>query len=251
MGIWFQFRFFIIIIILFLGGCVSETPRQSGNTDNTVSNYLRLAQGYMSEGLVEKAFKPIQRALEIQPRSAQAHGVLALVYQVQGENALAMKSFKQALSYDPKASDIRNNFGAFLFQQRDYKASYDTFEQAAMDVRYPMRSRAYENMGIVSKQMNNFTLAKENFEKALTLNTSLPRSRLGLAEIYYEEGKYAESWKNYEIYGNLAKQTAASLFLGIQLSRQLRNEGAEKRYVDQLRRLYPYSREWQSYQSSL
>ncbi|MGB1271428.1 MAG: tetratricopeptide repeat protein, partial [Endozoicomonas sp.] len=126
-----------------LSGCVSTDSRPM-NENQAVADYMKLARGYIEQGYTEKAVKPLKRALEIEPGSVSALGMLGMVYQLQGEYDFAEEAFKMALSRDPKASDVRNNYGAFLFSQNRLQEAYRQFELASGDVSYSQRSRTFE-----------------------------------------------------------------------------------------------------------
>ena len=240
----------LLALSIGLVGCVSSssttTPSSQGKA---VADYMSLAKGYVQEGFAEKAVKPLKRALEIEPKSAEVHGLLAMVYQIQGESALAETFFQKALSYNSKASDVRNNYGAFLFSQGRLPEAYRQFEKASEDLAYPSRSRTFENMGIVALRQGNQSLAIKHFDKALRLNAGLSRASLELADIYFSQGNNRQAWQYYQRFSGGARQSARSLWLGIQLARLHGKKETVANYALQLERLYPGSKEWREYRS--
>lgn len=238
-----------VLLSVALTGCVSTGGNRTGSTDEAVNSYLDLARGYVQEGYTEKAIKPLRRALELQPRSANVYGTLGVVYQLQGENQLAEEAFKKALSLDQDASDIQNNYGSFLFSQGRLSEAYKAFEKAAEDVSYGSRSRAYENMGVVAQRQGRMSQAGDHFEKSLKLNGNLPRARLELASILYEQGKAREAWRHYQVFTQLSQQNERSLMLGIRLARANGDTSAAANYSLQLERLYPGSSGASGYRS--
>ncbi|WP_422134229.1 type IV pilus biogenesis/stability protein PilW [Endozoicomonas sp. ALD040] len=230
-----------VLFSIILSGCVTTGGPEPVNEGEAVRSYLELARGYVQQGLTEKAVKPINRALEIQPRSADAFGMLGLVYQLQGEASLAETSFRKALSFNPDSSEIHNNFGVFLFSQNRLSEAYREFEQAAGDVRYSSRSRAYENLGLVALKQGRRSLAAEHFDKALKLNSNLPRASLELAAILEEQGQFREAWKYYQVFTRLSRQNERSLRLGVRLARVNGDQDAAASYSLQLGRLFPSS----------
>ena len=240
----------VFFVTLGLAGCVStDTSRQPGKEDRAVADYMNLATGYIREGYTEKAIKPLTRALEIEPRSPEVYGLMGMVYELQGENALAEKAFKKALSIDSDAAGVRNNYGAFLFKQNRLSAAYQQFEVASGDVSYPQRSRTFENMGIVALSQGNRLQATQHFDKALRLNASLPRANIELADIYFNQGNNRKAWQYYQSFIGLSRQNARSLWLGIQLSRAIGENDQVASYALQLERLYPGSQELKEYRS--
>ena len=242
----------VLALLLVLAGCVSTQPAMKpGKQGRAVADYMNLAKGYVQGGYTEKAVRPLKRALEIEPRSAEVYGLLGSVYELQGENALAEQSFNKALSIDPKASSIRNNYGAYLFKMNRLSAAYRQFETASEDVSYSQRSRTFENMGIVAMRQGNRDLALRHFDKALRLNASLPRANLELADIYFNRGDNRRAWSYYQAFIGLSRQDARSLWLGIKLAKANGESDQVASYALQLERLYPGSQELREYRSRM
>ncbi len=233
-----------------LTGCVSTSARPLDG-DRAVVDYMNLAKGYLQEGFTEKAVKPLERALEIEPNSASVYGVLGVTYQRQGEDQLAEESFKRALAIDSSASDIRNNYGVFLFSKNRLEDAYEQFELASRDVGYSERSRIFESAGVVALQLGKTSLAKKHFIRALRLNNGSSRANLELAEIYKEEGDNYKAWRYYQAFDESAGQNARALLLGIQLATVNGVHGKAASYALRLERLYPGSKELQQYRSQL
>ncbi|MRI35069.1 type IV pilus biogenesis/stability protein PilW [Endozoicomonas sp. OPT23] len=234
-------RAIFLVVTVLLVGCVSNGGNRPVNKNNAVQSYLELSRGYLQQGYAERAINPVNRALELDPDSAEVYGTLGLIYQVQGENLLADQSFKKALSLKSDAADIRNNYGAFLFGEGRLNEAYRQFAVAADNVKYSSRSRAYENMGLVSLNLGRLSQAREHFQKALKLNGNLARARLELATILEEQGKSREAWGHYQIFTRLAGQNEQSLKLGIKLAKANGDNSAAASYTLQLERLYPSS----------
>ena len=250
MGVKLKPAAWLLAVSIGLTGCVStSTSSVPVNQGKAVADYMNLAKGYVQGGYTERAVKPLNRALEIDPRSADVHGLLGMVYQIQGENSLAEKSFKTALSYNGQATDVRNNYGAFLFKQNRLSEAYRQFELASEDVSYPSRSRTFENMGVVALRQGNQVQAAQHFDKALRLNSSLPRATLELADLYFSQGNNRKAWQYYQRFIGLSQQNARSLWLGIQLARLNGEKDKVASYALQLERLYPGSKELREYRS--
>lgn len=231
-----------VLLSALLTGCVTSGTDRSVDGDQAVRSYLDLARGYIQQGYTERAVKPLNRVLEINPSSSEAYGMFGLLYQLQGEVPLAEKSFRKALSLNPDSAEIHNNLGAFLFSQNRLSEAYRNFGKAAADVRYGQRSRAYENMGRVALKRNQTRLARQNFEKSLKLNSNLPGAHLELAQLFYSEGQYLRAWGHYKTFTSLSAQNERSLRLGIRLARANGDKSAADSYARQLKRLYPNSR---------
>ena len=246
---WLMRNLNIFLAMLFLVGCVSNSRLSLDDRGKAVENYLNLAKGYINEGLVEKAVRPLDRALEIEPRSAEIYGLLGVVFQYQGESTEADNAFKKALSYNRSAAEVQNNYGSFLLSEGRLEEAYNHYKIAAEIISYEKRSRSFENMGVVAEMQGNDSLSMKNYEKSLRLNGTLVRARLNLAAILFENKEYSLSWSHYAIFIKQSKQNAKSLLLGIKLARASGDRSSAASYALRLEHLYPLSKEFKKYRS--
>ncbi|WP_461535834.1 type IV pilus biogenesis/stability protein PilW [Spongorhabdus nitratireducens] len=237
----------LILGLAMLGGCFSSNKEPNIDRQKVATSYLNLARGYISEGMPERAIKPLQRVLEVDKNSAEANALLATVYQLQGESGLAETYFIKALKQKPEASDIHNNYGAFLFAEGRLDEAWHQFGIASADVHYSERSRAYANLGLVMLAKSRLYEAEQHFRKALRLNRNLGQVQLELASLLYRRQAYREAQQHYTLFRRGAPQTAASLWLGIRLARVLGLKDDEASYALLLTKRYPQSAEAKEY----
>jgi type IV pilus assembly protein PilF len=243
----------LLLITSLLAGCVStgnvDPMKTAKGRDEARDAYIQLGIGYLQEGQSERAKVPLSRALELDPNSADAHSVLALVFQIEMESKLADEHFRKALSQRPNDSRLLNNYGSFLFEQKRYEEASERYLQAARDTMYPERSRVFENLGLTALMLKQRDQAKTYFERALRLNSSQPRALLEMAILHYDEGLYVPARDYYESYSQLAEQDARSLLLGARLAKIFDDRDKAASLGLQLRRLYPGTPEYQQYKS--
>lgn len=72
----------ILLLSLLLAGCVTtgDKPRKV-DPEAARDAYIQLGIGYLQKGETERAKQPLSEALKLDPRSASANMVLALVFQ--------------------------------------------------------------------------------------------------------------------------------------------------------------------------
>nr|WP_314617475.1 type IV pilus biogenesis/stability protein PilW [uncultured Pseudomonas sp.] len=242
-----------ILALMLLAGCVS-----GGASDPLASRqgraeagraYVQLGLGYLQQGLTEQAKAPLGKALSLDARDADAHAALALVFQAEGEAALAEAQFKQALAARPGDTRIRNNYGSFLYAQQRFAEAEQMFRLASADSLYPERSRVYENLGLTALKLENRDQAHAYLTKALQLNQRQPRALLEMAELSYENRHYVPSRDYYDRFSQLSDHSARSLLLGSRLARVFDEQGTLAELGQQLQRLYPGTPEYQQYLS--
>jgi type IV pilus assembly protein PilF len=243
-----------VALSLMLVGCVTTVEGPGGKpeptNDERVKARLDLARGYLEKGDTVGAVPPLEEALEIEPRSPEAHVLMALVYQSDGRLEDADKHFKEALRYGPKNAMVNNNYGAFLYSLDRFGDAERHLRLAAEDPGYSRRAQAYENLGLTQLKLGDTDGAMRSFQRALRLGRTQPRSNLELAEIYLTHGNNALAQQYFEAHGALAQQTPRSLWIGIRLSQSMNDEDGVASYALLLRNLYPGSEEYALFQAT-
>lgn len=237
-------------VLLFLQvACVSTAQNgKSIDKDRVIASQVQLAKAYIQARQPSQARKPLEKALDYDSRSGDAYSLLAMVNQLEGEKELAEKSFRKAIRYSDDASDVHNNYGAFLYAEGRYEEALNQLEKAASNVHYPRRSRSYENMGLVALKIGKKELAQQYFKKGIRLNRRLPRAHLELADMLFNQQKYAQSKDHYQQFKQLARQNARSLWLGVQIAKVFDDNDVVASYGLQLKKMYPGSKELKQYQ---
>ncbi|MHA6558136.1 type IV pilus biogenesis/stability protein PilW [Pseudomonas alliivorans] len=243
----------LLCVVMLLVGCVStgnvnplSTPQ---GREEARKAYVQLGIGYLQQGQTERAKLPLKKALELDGSDAGANAALALVFQAEMEPELADQYFRKALSASRNDTRIVNNYGSFLYEQKRYKEAYERFEQAAADNLYPERSRVFESLGMTSIKLGNREQAREQFTKALRLDSQQPRALLEMAELSYEDGHYVPARDYYDRFSQLSEQNARSLLLGTRLAKVYEDRNKAASFGLQLKRLYPGTPEYQQYLS--
>jgi type IV pilus assembly protein PilF len=244
----------VAIAILGLAGCVTVDDGKGPKVapaEARVQAQLDLARGYIEKREWGRARPALERALELAPSSAEAHVLLAIVSQEEGEAKLAEAEYKRALRYEPDNARALNNYGSFLYSIGRYADARTELLKAARDVGYSRRAQVYENLGKTELRLGNTEAAEEAFQRALSLDSSLPSATLEMAELAYDRGNFVESQQYYDGYLKLARQNSRSLWLGIRLSRQFDKQDALASYALLLKNLYPGTKEYRLYRESL
>ncbi|MCQ4274321.1 type IV pilus biogenesis/stability protein PilW [Stutzerimonas degradans] len=244
----------VALLLLFAGltGCVStgtvDPLKTEEGRQQARDAYIQLGIGYVQQGTASRAKTPLRKALELDPRSADAHAALALVFQTEMENELADKHYREALA-SRRDARILNNYGSFLFEQKRYPEALERFTQASEDNLYPERARVFQNMGMTALKLNQPEQAEKYFTRALRLDSRQPGALLELALMAYDAKQYVPAKAYYDSYSQLAEQNARSLLLGIRLADIHGDRDRAASLALQLKRLYPGTAEYQQYLS--
>jgi type IV pilus assembly protein PilF len=238
----------VLVGLVLLAGCVTTSSGGPAPAAREVQlkAHLDLARGYLEQRNWNRARDPIRRALEIDPRSAEAYALMGVMYQGQQEWELAEQAYRRALRNDPRHALALNNYASFLYAEGRFEDALEPLRTLVRDPAYRDRARAYESLGLTELKVGNAGRAKAAFERALSFNVVLPRSSLELAQIAFDEGNFQLAGEHYEMFRRTARQTPGSLCLGIRLARRAGDEDQAASYEIALRNLYPNAPEIRS-----
>ncbi len=236
----------LIVGLIGLSGCVTESTGglpDPAPPESRVNAQLDLARGYLEQGNTERARSSLNKALEIDSRSVEAHVLLAVLNAAESEWGVAEEHFRTALSIDPKDAMALNNYGSFLFSRGRYKESVQYLSILVRDTDYRARSQAYENLGLAQLKVNDKEAARESFNRALQLSFSQPQSSLELSQLAYDDGDIEAAAGYYDSFRGLAQQNARSLCLGMKIAQAQRDPDRMASYALALNNLFPDSPE--------
>ena len=107
------------LALLLLAGCASNPgnlPKTSATDkrDEAARVHVELGQRYLQQGKLDIALEKLQRALQFNPNYADAHTVIALLYERIGDPKSAEEHYRRAVELQPKAGAANNNYGQIL-----------------------------------------------------------------------------------------------------------------------------------------
>jgi len=100
----------------------------------------------------------------------------------------AILHYQKALSLNPTSAQTHFNMGLALLRQKNIDTAMASFERAI--VYKPSYSKAYANLGKILQQKKLKAQAIEQYKQALSLDPSLLEISLALARIYNEQHKF-------------------------------------------------------------
>jgi type IV pilus assembly protein PilF len=215
---------------------------------------VAIAAEYIQTNKPELALQSLERALELDPKSPEAHNVMGVLLEQDDDFVKAEQSYRKALSLKSQYPQARNNYGALLYKLKRYKEAMEQFSIAAADLSYERRETALESVGKIAMLLGDKEKAKTTFDRALKLNPRLLTPALELATFAFDEQKLPEANRYYQRYLRALEtepQSARGLWLGIRLARVNHDNNALAIYEFTLKRLYANSDEYQAYLSSL
>jgi type IV pilus assembly protein PilF len=235
-----------VLVALGLPGCASkpavdEKEPEDGNKIADLNT--RLAIVYMRDGDNELALKKLDKAIDADPAYAPAYSARGLLYNRVGAFDDADENFRKALRLEPDNSSILNNYGQVLCQHGQHAKGQEMFLKANQNPLYPTPEIALNNAGTCAMAAGDAAAAEKHFREALKINPRIAPTLLQMARISYDLGRHLSARAYLQRYLEVGKQTAQSLWLGIQIERVLGDKDALASYSLQLEKAFPDAEE--------
>lgn len=223
-----------LMTIVFVGlvtasdGSFAARKRKSDEDAAAVAN-MNLGAGYLRQGRLDLAIERLQRALEQNPRLADAHSTIAIAYDQIGSKEDAEKHYKRATQLEPQNPSSANSYAVFLCRQSRWKDAEPYFRRAADNREYTTPEVALTNAGICARSSGDVEAAQSYFREALTRSPTFPDALTNMMDLSYQSGNYMQTRAFVQRYLDARPATASVLLVCYQVERELKNaEGAEK-----------------------
>ena len=235
----------IVCLSAWLAGCVStETSSRSAEpSDDAAYQNYQLGAQYYRNGSYELARDRLERAIDLDPRHAQAHSLLALTFVQLGIDRLAEDNFDRSVRLAPDNKDIRNAYAVYLCQQREYDDAVEQFDRAIGIRENDSRWIEMTNAGVCVAQKPDLAMAEQYFREALTVRPTYGEALIQMAALKHRTEDHLTARAFLQRY--LASNPASSsvLYLAVQIETQLGDERAATDYMNELLRDFPDSSE--------
>jgi type IV pilus assembly protein PilF len=233
------------------GGDLRTASDQTAN-EKRAGIRLQLAVGYYQDGKYEIALDEVKQAIAIDPQSADAYGMRALIYTALAEPALAQENYQRALKLAPNNPDLANNYGSFLCNAGGHpEQAIGWFDTALKNPHYRSPTSALVNAGNCSLKLKNLAGAERYLGEAMRYAPDLPALNAALAQLYFERRDYQRAGFYVTRLTETAKidmLSADVLWLALRVERKLGDRSLEATLAAQLRRRFPSSAEFAAFQ---
>lgn len=215
--------------------------RDSAATKKRLATHdqLMLAAQRLRAGDLASAERAATAVLKASPESADAHTLLAVINERQGNNVQAGSHYKQAAELAPGQGAGLNNYGAWLCQNGSPAESLVWFDRALADPRYASPSSALANAGGCALKSGQYERAERDLRRALELEPSNAYALASMAENEFRQKRFFAARAFSERRLSAASASPAVLQLAIEIEERLGDKAAASRYVQRLRTEFP------------
>jgi type IV pilus assembly protein PilF len=206
-------------------------------------NRLRLAILYFSDGKSTIALDEVKQAIAADPNWFESYNMRGLIYMRLADFSLASGSFQKALSLNPGSAEVKHNY-AVLFCKNGRSADAIKLFSAALDTAgYGQKGNTLVEQGLCQLSAGLQRDAEDSFLKSYVLDPGNSVSGYNLALLTFQRADYMRAQSYIRRINNSEIATAETLWLGVKIERQVGNNDGVTQLAVQLRKRFPQSRE--------
>ena len=224
------------------------TPSDETEVHRRARIRLELAVSYLGLGQTQVALDEVKQSLAIDPTYADAYNVRGLIYMQLKDFAAADESFQRGLTLRSGDPDMMHNRAWLLCQMQKYPQADLLFEQVLVAPGYNSRSKTLMAQGVCQARAARPDDAEKTLLSAYELEVGNPVIAYNIGLLQYQRGAFEKAQFYIRRLNHTELANAESLWLGTKIERALKDDVAMRQLGDQLRRRFPDSREYRSYQ---
>jgi type IV pilus assembly protein PilF len=237
----------VVLAAALLVGCVTSNsgggkPLKQDDPKEAAAKYnIQLGTAYLQQGNYPLAKEKLERSLKQNPKDADVHTSLGLLYDRVGDSKLADKHFREALRLAPDKPDISNNYAIYLCKNGRTEEGVERFMAVASSKYYRTPEVALTNAGVCLRAAKRLDEAQEKFNGAIKARPNYSEATVQLASLYLEREKVADARKVIDTYVGAFKPEPDVLLMAVTVARAAKDRMGEEKYSRTLRLEFPDS----------
>jgi len=237
-----------VCLVLTLCACAPQntqrtSPNSSANNRKIAEINTQIAIEHLKEKDYALALAKLDKAIASDSNYPEAYNARGIVYSQIGENDKADTNFQRSLRIASNNPLALNNYGQFLCQNGKVEKAQEMFKRATDNPLYKTPEIALSNAGTCALNNKDTEQAEAFFRQALENNPRVPVALLQMASIMYGSERYLPARAYIQRYSEIARHVPRSLWLGVQIEKQLGDRDAEASYALALEKNFPDSKE--------
>lgn len=169
--------------------------------DKSYNAHKMLAEIYEKEGGMRKSIDEYVKVLDLKPSDYIAYFKICVLLKELGKKEETIQMLKTLVTKRPEMKEANKMLADLLLEDKKYKQAIAVYAQAIK--RESNDAEMYYNLGIAYSRMNEFSLARECYIKAIEVDANYYASfyRLGQISLLYRDIEAAEKYFLESIYG--------------------------------------------------
>lgn len=200
---------------------------------------VKLGRGYMDKGEYEVAHEKLERAIRLDPKSVDAHTLMAVLFERINRPKFAEKHYRRAVELDPDDGSTNNNMGGYLCRLGRYDEADTYFQRALDDPFYKTPGAAYSNAGLCAAQAGNAEKSEAYFRKSLEANPRDSAALFELALSSFRRNDFMRARAFIQRFEAASQPDASALDLAAQIEDRLGDKAAAAKYRERLKTEFP------------
>lgn len=186
-------------------GCASGGEKHSAQEES--GRILRLGYVQLERGQTQEAMASAMDAVKRDPRNAEAHNFLGLIYMSQSDYPKAVESLKEAVRLNPYFTDAHNALGIAYRETKQYDKALSELQIALKDKTYKTPEKVHLNLGHLYLDQGVMSAAVQEYERAVSANPNYVLGYLALGTAYQKMGRRDEAMAQFKKVVALAPDT--------------------------------------------
>ena len=197
------------------------------------------AQRYLQAGETAQARDELRQALKLDPKSAEAYSLMAVMAERDGKNAEAGGYYRKAAEVAPERGAVLNNYAVWLCANQQPAQALGYFDRARVDPTYTDLGVLLSNSGACADRAGQGDRAERDLRQALALEPENTTALSAMAARQLRLGKAFEARAFSERRLAVEPISAEALMTASQIEEKLGDRAAAARYVQRMRAEFP------------
>lgn len=219
------------------GYTVEDSPQVKRR--QSVQTLLARASQRLQSGELDKAEMDARSVLKLDPGSADAVTLLAVIEGRRGHAERAGQQYRRAAELAPGQGAAQNNYGAWLCANGAAAESLIWFDRAVHAPGYATPALAMANAGSCALDAGQIERAERDLRQALVQEPANATALGAMARLEYRRQQYLSARAFIERRLAAGPADAAVLKLASQIEERLGDKAAASRYVQRIRAEFP------------
>lgn len=236
---------FLCSLSVLLQACATTgaTGQRPASKEDAARANLNLGAAYLRQGRPDLALKNLQRALDENPRLADAHSAIALAYDQLGDPDSAEEHYRRATQLAPNNAAAQNSYAVFLCRHDRWPEAEGYFKRAANNPNYDTPEAALTNAGICARSANDLDKAEQYLRAALDRNAKFPDALASMMELAYQRKNYLQARAFMQRSFDVRPPDARQLWLCFRIEQDLNSPDRAQKCATRLESEFPDSSE--------
>ncbi len=185
-------KLLIFVLVIFIWSC-APAPKKTQEPVKNAQYYYKIGLSYLNSGNNSQAIYYLTKAYEIEPKNPDILNALGVAYSSVKEFKKAEDFFLKAIEISPDRGEIYTNLGVILAEEKKYNKAIWYFKKAIENPEYKNKEKAFYNLALVYKKLDEDDKYEEYLKKALSYNQYFINAYLALGNYYLSKGMYEDA----------------------------------------------------------